>query len=354
MTGGILFGRFTTQMFRNTLCNNLDTMNNKLLRTGKPRIHVQSIDSREKIKHDLNGKPMNESDTDAMLTLFFQMAGDSRVIFLGNISSLENNAEAQRCMKKAAQHEVRVLEDSLKKNDAKHACQYVELGNKKDDEITALKHEIAELKVLLSKKEEEVCAIGSKRARTEPDCSIESGILEKLFQRLDDKDIMAKEREAMAKEREAMAKEREEAKTQFKKANNEINSLKEELRKVRSIRDKAEEQIKSLLADNEKKVKKNEKLCKTARQTATTMGYGTRAWALFFETDLTTTAGIAAAEDLKKSLRNTVIKVHRQKYLVLKNMQGMKPFGQTDLRAYLGYAEVHDSGDDGWECAEDK
>jgi hypothetical protein len=128
VTGGVLFSHFPHSAYRNTLCNILDTLNSKLLAAGKPRIFVRSMDSREKITYDLYKKPMNSRDPDAMLTIFFQMAGDSRVLLLGETLPFDNSAEAQRCMRKAAEHEARVLQESLKKNDARHTYAYKNLA----------------------------------------------------------------------------------------------------------------------------------------------------------------------------------------------------------------------------------
>eukprot|EP00961_Rhodomonas_salina_P185926 2510420-Rhodomonas_salina.1 len=91
--------------WRNTLCNDIDTMNTMLLRAGKQRIHVQGIAQQGKINYDTFGKPKNDNDPDAMLVLFCEKLCGQAPLQLGTITDLNENLEFQRAWRKAAQTE---------------------------------------------------------------------------------------------------------------------------------------------------------------------------------------------------------------------------------------------------------
>lgn len=112
--GGTIYLRMHVRTRRNQLCSLIDAYNTQQLRDGKSRICVTAIDSRDAPK-----KP--PSDPDAMLALFFQAAADSHIVVLGNVAALSENCETQRCLRKVAEHEARLLADSLANISRMHA-----------------------------------------------------------------------------------------------------------------------------------------------------------------------------------------------------------------------------------------
>eukprot|EP00961_Rhodomonas_salina_P259792 3510848-Rhodomonas_salina.1 len=115
-------------------------------------------------------------------------------------------------------------------------------------------------------------------------------------------------------------------------ASTEISNLKEQLTKARMQRDAAEDKVKDLKNDNDKKVAQNEKLRKMAKRSATTMGFGTRAWTQFLALDPNDAQAVA---ELQHRLLRTVTTVNNSRYLTLRDEHVMLPHTQRSLDDFV-------------------
>lgn len=171
MVGGVLFARFS-QVQCNVLANRIDTMNTKLLRAGKPRIHVTSIDSREKPETDFLGNPIRENDPDAMLTYFIQSAHDHHIFVLGNEAKLLKNAEFYRAKAKAWESRANFWESKHDKqrDDAFYNKKLLEEQKTKTEEVVAEKTDAEKtLTTRISELEAELASEKTKPKNKQPD-----------------------------------------------------------------------------------------------------------------------------------------------------------------------------------------
>ena len=205
-------------------------------------------------------------------------------------------------------------------------------------ELAAAQAEIARLRAELEALEKEP-AVGAKRARSEADWGAESEIVRMLLGQLaearaasDGKDQRLLEKDELLQEKDAAL---ERARAALDEARREAGEARVLLERSRAAARTAETRARGLEADNEAKVEAHEKLRRSAKKGATTMGHGTSAWAAFLELDLTRRAGVRAARALQESLRETVRLTHRGAYLALANVPALRPFSQAALDSWL-------------------
>jgi DNA repair exonuclease SbcCD ATPase subunit len=166
--------------------------------------------------------------------------------------------------------------------------------------------------------------VGAKRARTEADWGAESEIVRMLLGQLQEKDRQIQEKDQQIQEKDR----------QLDAARAEAADARVEVEKARAAAEKARARATALEKDNEAKVEAHEKLRRSAKATATTMGFGTRAFTElleFFRPLATTEDALALLRRLERTVRHT----HRQEYLTLRDTPGMRAHGQTSLGAWL-------------------
>ena len=128
-----------------------------------------------------------------------------------------------------------------------------------------------------------------------------------------------------------------------------IDNLKELLHKARGARDNAEAKAKGLQEDNDKLKGALEKLRKTAKLSATTMGFGTRVWAEFLSLDPTDSDAVRA---LQARMQETVTTVHNNRYLTLADIPGFRPYNQMTLDAFMRGEDVSEDSEERIEIEE--